>query len=273
MADDDIASVRALLAQYSSGDVEAVSKLIAPEFFTYVPGGDEPTATELYVGFAAELKAAAPDLTIDIPDLAAGEDGLLHGTARVAGTLTGTLWGIPPSGEQHVFEIPLIVRPIEGRYAFNLALDTPGVIAILRSIGFVNVADEMHLPPRNPVVISDFILKLAFTGQVADKPCAHLADVRVIHPIGDVCDDCAPGEIWPTVRLCLICGHLGCCDTSTNKHARGHWEATGHALMRSIRMDEGWIWCYPDSALFQKRTLDAIEARLVASGSLPSGGA
>jgi len=270
MIDNDIARIHDLLARFSAGDHGAIVDLVAPAFFDYVPGPDEPTATEIYDRFARELKAAAPDLTVSIGDLARGDDGLLHGTVALHGTLTGPLWGIPPSGVHHTFEIPMTIRSVDGRWAFNAGLGPPATIAILRELELVNPADQMHLPPRHPVILSDLILKLAFTGQVADKPCTHLADVRVIHPAGDLCDDCAPGEVWPTVRLCLTCGHLGCCDTSTNKHARGHWEATGHALMRSIRMDEGWIWCYVDNALFQKRTLDAIEARLVASGSLPA---
>jgi uncharacterized UBP type Zn finger protein len=55
--------------------------------------------------------------------------------------------------------------------------------------------------------------------------------------------------------MCLICGHVGCCDTSKNKHAFQHFEKTGHPLMRSIRMDEGWVWCYEDNAFFEKSIL------------------
>ena len=266
MTDPDIERVRAQLARYSAGDQAAITDLVAPSFFSYVPAPDEPTATEVYAGFAAEFKAAAPDLTVDIPDLARADGGSLRGTAIIAGTLTGPLWGVPPSGVRHTFRVPVTLRAVDGRFAVNVDLPPPAAAAILREIELLNPPDRMHLPPAHPVVVSDFLFKVLFTGQAADKPCPHLADVRVTRTTARTCDDCRPGEIWPALRMCLTCGHVGCCDTSTNKHAKGHWEQAGHPLMRSIRADEGWIWCYVDNALFQKRTLERIEARLAGSG-------
>jgi uncharacterized UBP type Zn finger protein len=49
-----------------------------------------------------------------------------------------------------------------------------------------------------------------------------------------------------TRRLCLTCGHVGCCDSSKNKHARGHYQAVSHPIIRSIEPGERWIWCYVD---------------------------
>jgi hypothetical protein len=266
VADANISRIRESLRRFSEGDHDAVRDLIAPAFFTYVPAPDEPPATEVYAAFAADVKAAAPDLTIDIPDLASAEDGLLRGTAIITGTQTGALWGVPASGESHTFRVPVTMRGADGRFAVNVDLAVPGAVAILREMGLVNPPDQMHLPAPHPVELPDFFIKVLFTGQVADKPCPHLADVRVTRPTTDTCDDCRPDEIWPALRMCLTCGHVGCCDTATNKHARAHWEETGHPLMRSIRMDEGWIWCYEDNAAFQKRTLERIEARLAGAG-------
>ena len=48
--------------------------------------------------------------------------------------------------------------------------------------------------------------------------------------------------------MCLICGYVGCCDTSKNQHMHKHVEETDHPLIRSIEPGEGWIWCYPDEA-------------------------
>jgi uncharacterized UBP type Zn finger protein len=56
--------------------------------------------------------------------------------------------------------------------------------------------------------------------------------------------------------MCLVCGFVGCCDTSTNRHMVGHYEETGHPIFRSIRGDEGWVWCYADDAFFEKPILD-----------------
>ena len=265
MAEDHAARIRGLLSRFSDGDAGAVSELIAPAFFIHVPGPDEETATEVFDRFAADLRVAAPDLAVDIPDLAQGSDGLLHGTAVLEGTLTGPLWGLPPSGQSHRFEIPVTIRPTDGRYAVNVDLATPAIVGILRELGLVNPADQMHLPSKHPVVVDDFLLKVLFTGQVADKPCPHLADVQVTRTTRDTCDECGPDDIWPALRMCLTCGHVGCCDTSTHKHAKAHWEATGHPLMRSIRLDEAWTWCYADDALFRRRTLERIEDRLAGS--------
>ena len=266
MSDPRADRIGALLERYSEGDLDAIDELVAPEFFVHVPADDEPTPTAIYRGYAEQFKAAAPDLAIRIEDLAATPDGDLAGEAVISGTVTGELWGVPPTGERHEFRIPLRVRTRDDRFAFELGLDAPGALAILRALHVVNPPDQMHLPPPHPVVIDDFLMRVLFTAQVADKPCAHLADVAVVRTDAQTCDDCAADEIWPALRMCLTCGHLGCCDTSTHKHAKAHWEETGHPLMRSVRMEEGWIWCYEDNAFFQRRTLERVAQRL--GGSL-----
>ena len=75
MSDPRIDRIEALLGRFSDGDLGAVDELVAPEFFVHVPDEGEPTATELYRGYAEELKVAFPDLRIAIPDLASGPDG------------------------------------------------------------------------------------------------------------------------------------------------------------------------------------------------------
>jgi uncharacterized UBP type Zn finger protein len=52
------------------------------------------------------------------------------------------------------------------------------------------------------------------------------------------------------LRLCLSCGHVGCCDSSQNKHATKHFRATGHPLIRSFQPGEDWRWCYLDEVAF-----------------------
>src|SRR5439155_9231314 len=111
--------------------------------------------------------------------------------------------------------------------------------------------------PHFPVAMPDFILKLAFTGEAGDKPCSHLDTIKVIDPTTDVCEQCvAAGDIWPALRMCLVCGFVGCCDTSKNRHMAAHHAETGHSIFRSIRNDEGWVWCYEDDAFFEKPLLD-----------------
>ena len=258
MSDPRIDAIGALLRQFSDGDLDAIDELVSSRYFEYVPDDDEATATEVHRWFATELKAAAPDLRLEIPDLSDGPDGVLEGTATIDGTWTNELWSVPPTGERFAFELPVRVRSAEDGFAFEIGITTPEALGILRELRFVNPPDQMHLPPPYPVDIPEFLFRLLFTGQVRDKPCSHLGDVTVVRTDAVTCDACPADAIYPTARLCLICGSRGCCDTSTEKHAKLHWETTGHPLMRSIRMDEGWIWCYEDNAFFERRTLERL---------------
>jgi uncharacterized UBP type Zn finger protein len=77
--------------------------------------------------------------------------------------------------------------------------------------------------------------------------CSHLDQVRVVRPGKHVCEDCVKtGDHWVHLRLCLTCGHVGCCDSSKNKHATKHFRSTSHPLVRSIEPGEAWVWCYAD---------------------------
>jgi hypothetical protein len=78
---------------------------------------------------------------------------------------------------------------------------------------------------------------------VADLPTA---DVAAVTPDG--CQDClALGEHnWVHLRICLACGHIGCCDSSPRKHASAHFDAAAHPVMRSFEPGETWRWCYVD---------------------------
>lgn len=59
------------------------------------------------------------------------------------------------------------------------------------------------------------------------------------------CEECLQsGDSWVHLRLCLECGHVGCCDSSKNKHATKHYHRTKHPVVRSIEPGERWMWCY-----------------------------
>ena len=63
----------------------------------------------------------------------------------------------------------------------------------------------------------------------------------------DGCEECLrDGVEWVHLRLCLACGHVGCCDSSVGKHASKHFEVTGHPVMRSFEPGEAWRWCFVD---------------------------
>jgi len=77
--------------------------------------------------------------------------------------------------------------------------------------------------------------------------CTHLNQIHDVTPSAQGCEECLKmGESWVHLRLCLSCGHVGCCDSSTNKHATKHYRQTTHPIIRSFEPGEHWRWCYPD---------------------------
>ena len=54
------------------------------------------------------------------------------------------------------------------------------------------------------------------------------------------------------LRLCMTCGHVGCCDSSLNHHATRHFQETNHAIMKSLQRGERWGWCYVDEVMFDE---------------------
>jgi uncharacterized UBP type Zn finger protein len=59
------------------------------------------------------------------------------------------------------------------------------------------------------------------------------------------------GDTWVHLRLCMACGHVGCCDDSKNKHATKHFKKVGHPLIRSLERGEGWGFCYVDDLFIE----------------------
>lgn len=79
--------------------------------------------------------------------------------------------------------------------------------------------------------------------------CTHLDTIAVTDLPDSVegCEDCLrQGGVWLHLRICLECGHVGCCDDSPNHHATKHHHATGHPLIRSLEPGEDWSWCFVD---------------------------
>ena len=69
-----------------------------------------------------------------------------------------------------------------------------------------------------------------------------------VKPNSEGCEECMQaGDWWVRLRMCLVCGHVGCCDSSPNGHARKHFEQSGHPAMQSFEpKQEGMRWCYVD---------------------------
>jgi uncharacterized UBP type Zn finger protein len=85
--------------------------------------------------------------------------------------------------------------------------------------------------------------------------CTHVDQIRPVVPSGDGCEDCLRiGAQWVHLRLCMSCGHVGCCDQSPNRHARRHFQETEHAIIKSFEPGEDWGWCFVDDLAFDART-------------------
>ena len=87
----------------------------------------------------------------------------------------------------------------------------------------------------------------SFDGEKKVSRCKHVKEIRDVKPSARGCEDCLKiGDTWVHLRMCLSCGHVGCCDSSKNKHATKHFHATKHPIVQSIEPGEDWRWCYVD---------------------------
>ncbi len=77
----------------------------------------------------------------------------------------------------------------------------------------------------------------------------HVKLIRDVTPSAEGCEDCLRvGSEWVHLRLCLTCGHVGCCDSSPNRHARRHFDERQHPIMQSFEPGETWRWCFVHEA-------------------------
>jgi uncharacterized UBP type Zn finger protein len=78
--------------------------------------------------------------------------------------------------------------------------------------------------------------------------CTHTDQIKDVKPkTPEGCEECLKlGDEWVHLRLCLTCGHVGCCDNSKNRHATRHYHETGHPIVQSFQPGEDWTWCYID---------------------------
>lgn len=82
--------------------------------------------------------------------------------------------------------------------------------------------------------------------EMANK-CNHIDQIRRVSANTKGCEECLKtGDTWVHLRMCLTCGHVGCCASSRNQHSLRHFRQTGHPLVRSIEPGEEWGWCYID---------------------------
>lgn len=81
--------------------------------------------------------------------------------------------------------------------------------------------------------------------QQQSPKCGHTQQAHVVTPSGDGCQECLElGDTWVHLRVCMSCGHVGCCNSSKNKHATKHFHSTEHPIVRSFEPGETWAYCY-----------------------------
>ncbi|QXC59719.1 Na+/H+ antiporter [Aquihabitans sp. G128] len=143
-----------------------------------------------------------------------------------------------------------------------LAVERAEVLRI-RSTG--TVPHEVLQQVLDALDVEESVLELAHPSSTAEREvdlqapgtgsgCEHLVAASEqpipapLTPTG--CEECLrDGTPWVHLRLCLACGHVGCCDSSVGNHATHHFEGSGHPVMRSFELGEAWRWCYEDDLL------------------------
>jgi EmrB/QacA subfamily drug resistance transporter len=109
--------------------------------------------------------------------------------------------------------------------------------AVLAAAGALSAALGVEAAPARAPVIAGAVVVI----------CGHLGLVLDVTPRTQGCEECLRlGERWTHLRLCLSCGHVGCCDSSRRRHATAHFWTTGHPIVRSLERGETWRWCYLD---------------------------
>ena len=82
--------------------------------------------------------------------------------------------------------------------------------------------------------------------------CSHTDQINDVSPNTNGCEECLKiGSTWVHLRMCLVCGHVGCCDQSLHKHATKHFHATDHPIMESLEPGDDWGWCYIDEVMLR----------------------
>jgi CPA2 family monovalent cation:H+ antiporter-2 len=171
------------------------------------------------------------------------------------------------------------------RIATLARLANPDALLVVRPLGRIDLADlaeagvdkvveplraseqqlsrsllaELTAPVSAPTsvdVTRIWQLPLAPTGA-----CPHAEAARAVLPDAPGCADCLrTGGTWVHLRLCMSCGHVGCCDSSPNRHARAHFDGSGHPIIRSAEPGDDWGWCYLDELLLQPGGGDPADA-------------
>jgi monovalent cation:H+ antiporter-2, CPA2 family len=125
------------------------------------------------------------------------------------------------------------------------------VTKILHQYGVADDRIENYLERLDDVTTGGNVIQLTEKQLISTK-CNHTNQVNSVMPGAQGCEECLKtDDTWVHLRICMTCGHVGCCDSSKNKHASKHFGETGHPIMRSLEKGESWAWCYVDKVTLE----------------------
>ena len=169
----------------------------------------------------------------------------------------GVRWTLCGSVALFLLSITAIRLSVGRRHLVWARVSAVGVILLLAFFGssiepFVLIGlmitvliAEVWLESRREQEVRQVEAQSAETSQA--PVCTHLQQIRDVSPNTEGCEECVKGHYqWVHLRMCQVCGHVGCCDSSKYKHATGHFHETGHPIIKSIEPGESWSWCYVD---------------------------
>ena len=205
------------------------------------------------------VKALRPDVTVIVRVRYAADAPVLHGAgADVVVT------------EEIEASAILAVRVLE-RYGQEVPEMVAGAHAVRSFYGRAHLATadgtphgradgEQAAPPAHTPGARVIDTQAEIVVELEPAACPHAREARPVFPSASGCEECLrTGDSWVHLRVCLTCGHVGCCDSSPNRHARRHNEREGHNLICSGQPGETWVYCFADGLMLSRRNPDSVE--------------
>ncbi len=227
---------------------------------------------------AADLAAAGTPFIITTlnPDGAAEAEEAGHRVLRGdstkqhilerAGVRAAKVVVIPEDDAETAQRIAAVMRAAAPDATIVVRVDEPADVAQMAAAGADKVVDAQRSsraalsktvltevagggPPGRTVVDPDRIVAFRPDPQAS---CPHTGTIEPVLPSAQGCEECLrAGTTWVHLRICLECGHVGCCDSSPQRHAAGHFTETDHPIMASVEPDDDWAWCYLDETMLR----------------------
>jgi CPA2 family monovalent cation:H+ antiporter-2 len=240
-------------------ELESVLQMFADVLRHYQIGPEEIEAHEATVrsrGYAALREASAtPAVVCELdPDCLDTRAVVVRDGAAIAGRSPASLvaqWRLDVTAVQRDGRA-LTPGDVDAFRAGDVITVRGAANAFAVAAALFRTGDTGPQPPMAaaaPAANIDLESTVSFTPH-PQGACTHVAGIRRVHPSARGCEECLRlGERWVHLRICLTCGHVGCCDTSQHKHATAHYHTTSHPVMRSLEPGDQWGWCYVDEVM------------------------